>query len=179
MNITFFGVPSLLHQMWLMGRTRPLRVVANRQTTRDASALCEVFGLRTGEWTFDVAWDVVEDERLEPVKGLGLSVFPVRHSVPTIGMKFEHGGRVIVYSADTAPSPRVLEEARGAACLIHEASNGTELRQANGHSSAAEAGHLAREAGVKTLFLCHIDSSVPPAAVLQRAEEAFSSRCRG
>jgi len=170
-----YALPSLLHQMWLMGRTKALRVVANGQTTRDARALCELFGLRTAAWTFDVAWDVVEDARLEPVNGLGLSVFPVQHSVPTIGMKFEHAGRVLVYSADTAPCPRVLEEARGAACLIHEASNGTERMPANGHSSAAEAGDHAREAGVETLFLCHLDSSMPPAAVLQGAEEAFPS----
>lgn len=170
-----YALPSLLHSMWLLGRTKPFRVLANGQTMRDASAVCEVFGLRTGEWAFDVGWDVVEDERLEPVTGLGLSVFPVRHSVPTIGMKFEHEGRVLVYSADTAPSPRVLQEARGAACLIHEASNGTKQLPENGHSSAAEAGNLASEAGVETLFLCHIEASASPPAVLQRAKEAFSS----
>jgi ribonuclease Z len=86
-------------------------------------------------------------------------------------------GRKVVYSGDTRPNRRLVELARGADVLIHEATFDDSLRERamkDGHSTAREAAEIASEAGVGLLVLTHISARYPdPKPLLEDAEGVF------
>ncbi len=70
-------------------------------------------------------------------------------------------GRKVVICGDTGITPAAVELAQGADVLVHEAtflSEQSERAVAAGHSTAAEAATVARDAGVETLILTHISA---------------------
>jgi ribonuclease BN (tRNA processing enzyme) len=91
--------------------------------------------------------------------------------VPAFAFRFDSSDRSIVISGDTRASPNLIALASGADVLVHEAyfdeaavdrlvagvGNAERLKQSvlSHHTSAADAGRVAREAGVKTLVLSH------------------------
>jgi ribonuclease BN (tRNA processing enzyme) len=94
--------------------------------------------------------------------------------VPAFGYRFDASDRSIVISGDTAPSDNLIELARGADVLVHDAlyvpgvdrlvarvPNAAALKQSimSHHTTAEDAGRVAKAAGVKMLVLSHL---VPP-----------------
>jgi len=86
-------------------------------------------------------------------------------------------GRKIVYSGDTKPSDALVEFARGADLLIHEATFGDELAEkaaSDHHSTPSQAAEVAKRAGVKELILTHISPRyVDLAPLLEQARRIF------
>jgi ribonuclease Z len=104
--------------------------------------------------------------------------FLVDHSVECVGYRIAQGGSTAVFAADTRPCQRVIEFARGAGLLIHEAYGTRDeagTAHARGHSTAAEAGEAARGAGVDRLILTHIRAErfADPAGLVAEAGEVF------
>ncbi len=94
-------------------------------------------------------------KRIAPEKVLG----PPRH------------GRRIVYTGDTRPSKKIVSLASGADVLIHDCtldSSHSELAARFGHSTAAEAARVAKQAKVGVLFLVHMSPRYEDNRVLEK-----------
>ena len=86
-------------------------------------------------------------------------------------------GRKLVLAGDTAPSPVVLEAARDAEVLVHEATFLDEEReraQETAHSTALEAAELARDADVSLLALTHLSNRYFGPEVAREARTIFA-----
>ncbi len=148
------GIPLLLMNMWLLGRDQLLNLYGLEHCVRLMEQFLDAF-----EWSrwleFPVEIKRLREMKMTPVlesSDFRITSFPVKHFVPTIGLRFEFpkSGKVLAYTCDTAPTANVVWLAQGADILLHEAAGAS-----SGHSSAAQAGEMARLAGVKQLYLIH------------------------
>ena len=168
------GVPQLLMNMWLMGHSRPLRLHGLDYTLQRVKALMDLYGWADWPNFFPVTMHPIPSEEMVEViadEDLCLFTSPVQHMIPAIGMRFEFhpGKKVLAYSCDTEPCDQVVRLAKDADILIHEASG-----RLFGHSSAEQAGEVARRAGVKQLLLIHYQTGSPALAELvQEAKSTF------
>jgi ribonuclease BN (tRNA processing enzyme) len=105
-----------------------------------------------------------------PVK-VSTTVVPHPIVEPALAYRFDTPDRSIVISGDTAPSDNLIQLAKGADVLVHEAMympgvdrlaarvpNHPGLKQhlLASHTSAEDAGRVAQQAGVKLLVLSHL-----------------------
>ena len=87
-------------------------------------------------------------------------------------------GRKVVVTGDTAPCEIVRVAAHEAELLVHDGSfadEETERAAETGHSTARQAGVLAREARVRLLALVHVSSRYDVREVLAEAREEFAA----
>ncbi|HSC91629.1 MAG TPA: ribonuclease Z [Gaiellaceae bacterium] len=85
-------------------------------------------------------------------------------------------GRKLVLAGDTAPAGSVLDAARGADVLVHEATFCDDERvraEETLHSTAAQAAELARAADVRLLALTHVSSRYTGRDVRDEARAVF------
>jgi ribonuclease Z len=89
-------------------------------------------------------------------------------------------GRKLVFSGDTRPCEALKLAAEHADLLVHEATfaiEDAERASETGHSTAAQAAGLARDAGVALLALNHISIRYPPRVIREEAREIFPASC--
>jgi ribonuclease Z len=159
-----YGLPSLVQSLVLLRRAEPLRIACREEHAEPLRALLGLFGLRDRPGMFRVEFEPVPGRPAVPLaatESFAISTSPTAHGdMPSLAVRFEprDGRPTVVYSSDTAPCPAVVELARGAHTLIHEATFSDRAAVRFGaHSTAGEAGAVAADAGVRRLILTHID----------------------
>jgi ribonuclease Z len=195
-------------QTWAAGRPAPLRVYGPPGVERVVAGFEAAYALDAGYRTahHGAEWMVPALGRMEGRRvalrgdaaptvvleedGLRITAFPVDHAPvrPAYGYRFDYQGRSVVVSGDTARSETVVEAARSADVLFHEAqanhlvSRIEAAARAAGnarvakilsdipdyHTSPVEAAEIANQAGVKLLILYHL-TPPPPVKLLERA----------
>jgi ribonuclease Z len=168
------GVPVLLMDMWLLGRKRPLDIYGLHHTLDRIEDLMGFYNWEHWPNFFPVTFHRLPQTELIPVlENNEFRVFasPVRHLMPTIGVRIEllETGKVLAYSCDTEPCPNVVELAADADVLIHEATGATP-----GHTSGAQAGSIARQADARRLYLIHYPTGDhDPRPLVDEARKTF------
>ena len=163
----------LFLQFW---RTRsspegpPLRVYSTEEALEGARKLCmtsrlnlasvDQDGAYTAEGRQVLRWEATQDGRWVQLGATTrATAFPVDHISGAVGWRVESGGVSVVFSGDTRFSPNLVAAAKGARLLIHEAfctETDKEYANTQRHSTGADAGRAAAQAGVAELVITHI-----------------------
>lgn len=171
------GVPLLLMNMWLMGRKKPLDIYGLHHTLSRVEELMGFYAWENWPNFFPVVFHRLPQEEMTLVlenDEFRILASPVKHMIPTIGLRLEniqsHGSAA--YSCDTEPCDQVVRLASGTDFLIHEATGA-----GFGHSSAAQAGEIASQAGVERLYLIHYTARGSAArALLAEAQSNYNGK---
>ena len=149
------GVPSLLMSMWLLGRSESLDIYGLHYTLDRIEKMMGFYEWDQWPDFFPVAFHRLPAEPMTlALKCDEFLIFtsPVKHLIPTIGLRIEavRTGKILAYSCDTEPCDAVIELAKAADVLIHEATG-----PHPGHSSASQAGSVAARVEAGSLYLIH------------------------
>ncbi len=149
------GVPLLLMDMWLRGRKKLINIYGLHHTLDRIEQLMTMYSWEKWPDFFPVAFHrlpATENTGLLDCDEFKIISSPVRHLIPTIGLRFDFKNKQksLVYSCDTEPCMEVRRLAEGVDVLIHEATGASQ-----GHSSAGQAGQIAAQAEVGKLYLIH------------------------
>lgn len=173
------GLPDFFSTSWILGRKTPLELYGPKGTRAMAKALESYFAadihIRRDLTEMNPAAGAtvhvheVGEGFVYQDSDVVITAFTVDHRPvePAFGYKFQALGKTLVISGDTRPSDNLIRYAKGADLLIHEAyipdyfermHNSPELsaRLRAYHSSASEAGEVARKCGAKQLVITHV-----------------------
>jgi ribonuclease Z len=172
----YLGLPGLLFYRGMTGRgpakPPPLEIVGPPD---DLPVVVDLARRFLQVERFPVVWPEVTLRPLEPGETYGSERYEVKtiralHPVTGISGRLtdRRTGAVIAFSGDTAPNPALVDLARGARLLIHEASVGPDVPDGSlrgDHSRATDAARVARDAGVTALRLIHVPARHRAASV--------------
>ena len=173
------GVPLLLMDLWLMGRKQELRIYGLDYTLDRLVTLMDMYGWDGWPRFFPVEINKLAEEEMNLVQENDqwrIYSSPVSHIIPNIGLRIEfpNSKKVFAYSCDTEPCPQVVQLANNSDVLIHESAGETW-----GHSSASQAGQIAKEAQAKQLYLIHYpNGNFKDDNLLSIAKESFGGPVR-
>ncbi|MDB5387626.1 MAG: rbn [Planctomycetaceae bacterium] len=156
-GLTYFVVP------FITGQLKTARVHVKQQY------LSGIEKYLFSEPLFPLNPGFVYHELSDPVilrDGGRVSHMPLTHPGGSTGFRIDWPGKSLAYITDTTATPNsnYLEFIRGVDVLIHECyfpDSMAEWSPKSGHSNTTPVAELAREAGVRRLFLVHIDPQHP------------------
>ncbi len=168
------GLPQLIFYYGITGEKRPKRSLhiygpagEIPRVVGDAQRFLQFD--RYPELRFDIEVHELRGGAELDICGLKVRTCSARHSVPGLCYRFENpAGASVVFSGDTAFSPDLIDLARGAGLLVHEASYGAKSVREDvkwGHSGSPDAAEVARQAGVGRLAIVHCGEAHLPAAL--------------
>ena len=144
-----------------------LLALANARYLSDMPGL-QVFGPEGTDVYFKIAKSVypnldnmdVAVRELLPMDSISLKGFDIFaeeacHSVTALAYRLEAEEKVVAYSGDTEPCPRVAALAKGADLLVHECSFPEPFDVTN-HSTPKKLGRMIKNQGVKRVVLTHL-----------------------
>jgi ribonuclease Z len=175
-----YGLPSLVHELWLHGRRDTLRIFTNEHTGRTAEALLDLFQLRGKPVPLEFHVIPYEEGHLAvETDGYSIHTSLVRHEVPTCAVRVtsRSSGRVAVFSADTSPCPELVSLARGADLLFQECA----VEEPHPfHSTPEQVGEVAAGADVGEVILvhCHPNLAREPYLTMARIAKQYHGRVR-
>lgn len=168
-----YGLPSLIHQMWISGRRKTLVIHAAREVLDQVEKLIGVFDLRNKNGMFPM---ILQPLDLMEWGSLEVAPFQTDHTRSSYGLVITSGEVKIAYTSDTRPV-KDIKPLEGAAVLITEASGCACEEEAlvkKGHQSGQDAACLAALAGVEELYLVHLpDDDLKVEAIEREARDIF------
>jgi ribonuclease Z len=199
--ITIYGPPGLKELFGALRRifgrlTYPYDLVELRPGDALARSDCVVRAIPVEHGVSAIGYTLVEPDRpgrfdVETADALGVPSGPERGALQhgeavTLGdgrvvtpvqvLGPPRPGRTVVLAGDSAPAASVLEAARGADLLVHEATFCEDERaraEETLHATAAQAAELAREADVRLLALTHVSNRYSGREVADEARAIF------
>lgn len=186
-----YGLPSLIHNLWMLHRQEPLPLFAPEPEMEKLGRLLDVFDLSRRAGFLEMcpldapaqpsgsgAPSAVAASPFWEHAGHRLFALPSDHGPPAYAIRWDTpGGARVVYSSDTRPVEAMASFGRDAALFVHEATFlETEAARAeeSGHSTAAQAARLATLAGARRLLLVHLDYRADAARWLEEARSEFA-----
>jgi ribonuclease Z len=156
-----YGLPALIQCLLILGRKAPLPIYCRVEHVDLVERLLGLFGLADEGLEIPVLpVESREGVRVLETADLVMTASPNLHGqMPNLAVRLDAGRRSLVYSSDTRPCAPVETLARGASVLVHEATF-ARPNPAEWHSTAREAGVVARSAGVGRLYLAHVGYTV-------------------
>lgn len=158
-----YGFPSLIHQMWLLGRTEPFHIYALPEVLDLCRSLISLFGLDTKKGIFELVFVPISEGLVLNQGELSIHCQHVHHGVPALGLRFDVQGQPrLYYSGDSTFELKFAAFAEGCEIVIHEAATlheHEETTRKKGHATAQEAGTFAERCGAKKLFMFHFDAA--------------------
>ena len=131
---------------------------------------------------FEDSFRLSEHDGTTPFTFGGMTLTPIEtiHFIPCWGFRAEADGRLLAYTADTAPCGGLEDLADGPDLLLSEATlrsldEDAQPPEQRGHLLPAEAGDAARQGGAKRLMLTHLPVEDGGVDARRDAAEAFGA----
>ncbi len=173
-----YGLPSFLEMIRLSGRKKTLCLYVLREYLDHIERVISLFDLSQEKlgFLFQIV-PVGERQQVIRTDSIVVECFPVCHSVGNIGLRICSHDTLAVYTSDTQPCETVVDFAKGATVLIHEATCSELLTgPKEGHSTVEDAARIAQQAGAKMLCLVHLGNELDgqEETILRSARRHFS-----
>jgi ribonuclease Z len=171
-----YALPSLLHNLWMRNREKPLLIAGSETTLEQAKRLYRLFHL-DAKPSLDslLRWESVPSQ----IGSIRLDTFEVFHrpTMPTQGYTFTSKEKKVSYFPDSAVKKPYPACARHSDLIIHEVGGldaDKESLHHEGHSTALEVAQLAKDLEAAKLILVHLPPQLElHEAILSEAQSVF------
>lgn len=172
------GLTQLVETMGIMNRKADLNIFAPQGLIEYFDIVRKITHVASRR-TFEVKLNELGPNQKLSLGNYRATTFEMDHTLPCLGYRIEFGGKIISFTGDTQPNHSVVELARGADFLIHEATylrKDIEKARLQKHSTAFEAAESSSSAGAKRLILTHVNGEREnPQEMLDEARKVFSN----